>query len=413
MGDTEAKQFLYTWLGKNNMSAPSYNVRPSGPKHRQRFLCELRVKECAYTACGNSTSKKDAQTNAAKDFLAYLVRQGKLGPSELPQGIEESPTAAAAATGGSMFQSGFGPQSLGHAYHRRDEGGEGGSSRNQEEIYRQRLDEANKRRVEEAEDADVNAAIHGNWTVENAKSMLHGWMQTNKLKADYRYSNVGPDHSRSFVAEMGFFVKELNRPIHARETGSNKQSASKSCALSLVRQLFHLGVIEAFTGSLKKNRDVENMKPYDVCLSPELTTQLEDCLKSSGLAAVSIPAAAAAEGASEEPLSLVTDSQTALMPDQQEAAATESHGVVSWCPPIQNWNPWTGCNIDDGPIAGATLEQIGDDLYREWSERRKVDRQLESRMAERTKLPIFGMREEIIGAVRENQVVLIRGATGQ
>lgn len=26
-------------------------------------------------------------------------------------------------------------------------------------------------------------------------------------------------------------------------------------------------------------------------------------------------------------------------------------GVVSWSPPQPNWNPWTGCNIDEGPLA--------------------------------------------------------------
>lgn len=57
--------------------------------------------------------------------------------------------------------------------------------------------------------------------------------------------------SRSFIAEMIVYVRELNRTITGRESGSNKQSASKSCALSLIRQLYHLGVIEAFTGSLK------------------------------------------------------------------------------------------------------------------------------------------------------------------
>lgn len=53
------------------------------------------------------------------------------------------------------------------------------------------------------------------------------------------------------MAEMKFFVKQLNRTITGRETGSNKQSASRSCALSLVRQLFHLGVIEPFSGQIK------------------------------------------------------------------------------------------------------------------------------------------------------------------
>ena len=38
-------------------------------------------------ACGNSTNKKDAQTNAAKDFLLYLVRNGDITQEEIPQGV--------------------------------------------------------------------------------------------------------------------------------------------------------------------------------------------------------------------------------------------------------------------------------------------------------------------------------------
>ncbi len=55
---------------------PLYDVRPTGPKHRQRFLCELRVPGFDYVAAGNSTVKKDAQSYAARDFVAFLVRQG-------------------------------------------------------------------------------------------------------------------------------------------------------------------------------------------------------------------------------------------------------------------------------------------------------------------------------------------------
>ena len=36
------KSFLYGWLGKKK-ATPEYNMRQTGPKHRQRFLCELRV----------------------------------------------------------------------------------------------------------------------------------------------------------------------------------------------------------------------------------------------------------------------------------------------------------------------------------------------------------------------------------
>lgn len=68
--------------------------------------------------------------------------------------------------------------------------------------------------------------------------------------------------------------------VTGRETGSNKQTASKSCALSIVRQLYHLGVIEAFSGTLKKNKDAEQIKPYPVKISPELESQIHDLLRS-------------------------------------------------------------------------------------------------------------------------------------
>jgi ATP-dependent RNA helicase A len=51
---------------------------------------------------------------------------------------------------------------------------------------------------------------------------------------------------------MNFYVPQIRQNIHASEIGSTKQIASKACALSLVRQLFHSGVIEAFTGEKKK-----------------------------------------------------------------------------------------------------------------------------------------------------------------
>lgn len=70
------------------------------------------------------------------------------------------------------------------------------------------------------------------------------------------------------------FITELS----AREAGSNKQSASKSCALSIVRQLFHLGVIEAFSGTLKKNKDAEQIAPYEVAVDPELERQIVEVL---------------------------------------------------------------------------------------------------------------------------------------
>lgn len=56
----------------------------AGPKHRQRFLCEARVNEYPYVGAGNSTNKKDAERNAARDFINFLVRSGKLNAQDIP-----------------------------------------------------------------------------------------------------------------------------------------------------------------------------------------------------------------------------------------------------------------------------------------------------------------------------------------
>lgn len=48
----------------------------------------------------------------------------------------------------------------------------------------------------QAEQADFTAELHGNWTVDNAKSRLHQFLQTNKIHTDYKYTMVGPDHNR-------------------------------------------------------------------------------------------------------------------------------------------------------------------------------------------------------------------------
>ncbi|CAF0733612.1 unnamed protein product [Adineta steineri] len=78
----DIKGFLYAWLGKQN-KLPSYEVSQQGTKQRIRFKCELTVISYPYTAIGNSTNKKDAQTNAAIDFCQYLVREGKMSQNEL------------------------------------------------------------------------------------------------------------------------------------------------------------------------------------------------------------------------------------------------------------------------------------------------------------------------------------------
>ena len=69
----DAKNVLYAWCGKRKMT-PSYEIRALGNKSRQKFLCEVQVEGYNYSGIGNSTNKKDALSNAARDFVNYLVQ---------------------------------------------------------------------------------------------------------------------------------------------------------------------------------------------------------------------------------------------------------------------------------------------------------------------------------------------------
>lgn len=170
-----------------------------GPKHRQRFLCEARIDKFNYIGVGNSTNKKDAQSNAARDYINYLVREGHVNAVEVPQECVSTDDVVSDVSDikpelhsvpKPVFQEGMGPNEMGQAYRPyRDDNGSGPWDY-KERILQQQV------KVEEAEDLDVNAGIHGNWTVENAKSKLHQFLQSNKINSDYKYTSVGPDHTR-------------------------------------------------------------------------------------------------------------------------------------------------------------------------------------------------------------------------
>ncbi|XP_076644853.1 dosage compensation regulator mle isoform X2 [Halictus rubicundus] len=410
MGDI--KSFFHQWCAKNSKE-PQFDVRPTGPKHRQRFLCELRVSGFDYVGAGNSTNKKDAQGNAARDYVNYLVRTGHVNGNDVPK---DAGTTQPRDTGPinpepygpskSVFQDGMGPNDIGQAYRAYNEHGQGNYT------YMDRI--ADQKKVEDAEDVDVNSGIHGNWTIENAKSKLHQFMQSNKMNVDYKYTALGPDHTRSFMAEMTFYVKQLGRNVTGRETGSNKQTASKSCALSLVRQLYHLGVIEAFSGTLKKNKDAEQIKPYPVKISPEVERQIHDVLSSLNVKPVSVELykqEAVKQEENSQPMPAVSLVTNQVL-DDFISSVPQPAGVVSWSPPQQNWNPWTGCNIDEGPLATMTLEQLSDDLQHAQRERLQQDDNLQKSIKDRSSLPVFTMKNEIMNAIHENPIIIIRGNTG-
>lgn len=96
-----------------------------------------------------------------------------------------------------MFGDGMGPQSYGEAYRPL------GKDRPDWHHYNTAQQQKN---VEDAEDLDVNAQIHGNWTIENAKSKLHQFMQSNKINTDYKYTPIGPDHTKYVHLPLPIFL---------------------------------------------------------------------------------------------------------------------------------------------------------------------------------------------------------------
>ncbi|KAM8849935.1 ATP-dependent RNA helicase A isoform 2-T7 [Spinachia spinachia] len=441
----DIKNFLYAWCGKKKLT-PSYDIRAAGNKNRQKFMCEVRLDSYNYIGMGNSTNKKDAQTNAARDFVNYLVRLGEMSAAEvpalgvMPSGGDQPHDAGGAGAGGGGGGVGIGslPSSgplpphlvlktekeeascsgpipgvtgLGYSGGRnsgcgRGGGGGGGAAAEWErganlKQYYVKRDEQEAQATLESEEVDLNASLHGNWTLENAKARLNQFFQKEKASAEYKYSQVGPDHNRSFIAEMQLFVRQLGRRITAREHGSNKKLAAQSCALSLVRQLFHLGVLEAFSG-LTKKKEGETLEAFEVNVSPDLQQQLANVVLQLG---VHLPLPPADPS---DPVSLIQGKLATFEPSQRQSGA----GVVPWSPPQVNWNPWTSSNIDEGPLAFCTPEQISGDLQEELMYQLEHDHHLQKILSERIQLPVKRFEEEIMAAVENNPVVIIRGATG-
>uniref|UniRef100_A0A1A9VKS6 DRBM domain-containing protein n=1 Tax=Glossina austeni TaxID=7395 RepID=A0A1A9VKS6_GLOAU len=98
--------------------------------------------------------------------------------------------------------------------------------------------------TEEFEVIDLEAAVRGHWTTENAKAKLHHFMKINQIFANYQYTVVKPIETISYTAEMEIVLNEGKHYVCAHGSGASKVAASKSCALSMVRQLYDMGIGE-------------------------------------------------------------------------------------------------------------------------------------------------------------------------
>ncbi|VDD74867.1 unnamed protein product [Mesocestoides corti] len=413
MSDLEGiKSFVYAWLQKFHRKTPEYTFQQrSAGRGRLRFICELRVDGFPYVGVGNSANKKDAQTNAARDFVNYLVRERYLNEVEVPKISADEYTPLSREDMKPPTNYPFPTSSRSSPPQVADNSFK---SKGPNDSYINRildqikLEEASYKSSFMAEEVDLTADIHGGWSMENSKARLNEYLQSSRQQpVQIKYTAIGPDHNRSFLAEATIFAKSTSKSLYARETGSNKVMASRACCLSLVRQLFHIGEIEAFSGERKKKRSDEAVE-----LDPEVEGRLHKLLERLHLLPDLQPPPLPVgpnRGNENAPLehNMITNYRIADFEPRPRQLAQ----FVSWCPPAANWNPWTACNIDEGPEALMTLPQISQS-YKEQYERRIKSPEYACILRERRALPAASFQQAILHTIKNNQVTLIKGETG-
>lgn len=411
MGD-DIKGWLYGWLGKKKLGVPTYNITTNAGRGRARFKCELRVSGQPHVGLGVSVNKKDAATNAARDFAQFLIRQKILDPSEMPALTASS----LEATNIELTPGGWDDQSKGgdasgktsfFGYSSNVERAAGNDilsaayiappkpKTEHEKYVAQRAEE-----VAQSESVDLRSDIHGGWTVDNSKRHLNEFIQKIKQPPiSYNTRGVGTDSARTFIAEAALFVPEAGRKFTAHAQGSSKKVAESSCALSLIRQLYHSGIIGPYTGDRKK-KTPDTLDDLTVIVSDQLSTRIGQYLADLGVSEVTDFGTASPT----EPVSLLIQQKL----DQFDVSEPSFGGVISWSPALQNWNPWKASNIDEAPLAFMTLEAISARLLEE--EQKRI--LLQSIREQRESLPVFHYRDVIIETIAGNPVTLIKGETG-
>lgn len=114
--------------------------------------------------------------------------------------------------------------------------------------------------------------------MENAKAALHEFAA--KVRAPSLVFNTraadGVTSSHTFVSDCSLYVPQLKNSrsplsircsaLIGRGQGSTKKVAEFSCALSIVRQLFHLGVLKEYNGVRKKvDATTVDFSPLCIC----------------------------------------------------------------------------------------------------------------------------------------------------
>ncbi|XP_065647336.1 ATP-dependent RNA helicase A protein isoform X3 [Hydra vulgaris] len=373
-----AKGFLFHWVGKQMKLIPHFYAVPDGP---HRFNYQAKIDGINYIAFGGGPSKKEGEAAAARDLLNYLVSNEIIPVDAVPPNMLQATTSVVEVKKSSEGNS-LKNKSVSQVSQEKSEGAP---------VKKLKLEETN---------VDADAHLHGNWTLLNAKTKLHQFLNENKIPADFVYYSEGPDHQRLFRAELSFWLKEADRKIIGKEAAHSKKLAAQYCSRSLVRQLYHMGIIPAAEpGQIGLKKKPQPAIPiWKVALSPEVEKQMQQILHISKIEPVQEPNFG-------EKISLQVPMSYCISDNNDEIQ------TVNWEPPSLNWNPWLAQSIIIEGEEGERVAQSGSLIYDEF-QAKWDDSNFVSMLEQRKELPVYKYKQQIIELVNENQVVIIRGATG-
>lgn len=153
---------------------------------------------------------------------------------------------------------------------------------------------------------------------------------------------------------------------------------------------------------------------------------MEQCLRDFNMKPIDLSSAGNSEDSKEISL-LVSDLEMRLtrsveltsnefqLPAEEarvEKKQNQVGAIIAWSPPQPNWNPWTACNIDEGYLATASLDDLSNDLLTDTRSRLQTDNALLDMVQFRKTLPVASQRNTIMEKINNEPVVIIRGNTG-
>ncbi|KAH9424366.1 ATP-dependent RNA helicase A [Dermatophagoides pteronyssinus] len=234
------------------------------------------------------------------------------------------------------------------------------------------------------------------FNLDNSKQQLNIFFQINRIKADYEFSSFGPPHLKTYVAKLKFFVYRNKKEYKAEEKGNSKQDASRHCALNILHKLYKDNLIGSFDSEALSKRQLMKMSLiYVLNIKPELKEHLGQAF-----------AYIQSYNHYAQQLQLINPTL-----NTEEEPIKPENSFLYWCPPMENFNPWTNSNLDDTSYAGKTKQQINIELQNEFQIMIKSTK-FQNVLGSRMKLPIWEHKEKVIHMIENNPVVIIKGSTG-